>query len=216
MAESTHVIADKHLVMLIGPTAVGKSTVMNAVVAQDNEFKRVLGFTTRPPRSNDEPGQYRYMSHQTVEELIAAGQVLQHVVNPANGHVYGTTGADYPGRYNVKDTLSRAVADFRQLPFESTRVISLTVPAGPWHQWLDMRYPEPSTERTMRLREAKESIEWSLQQTASHTWLINQPGRENDVAKSLIDMVRGGESQYSVPQEAQKLLRLVNDLLSYN
>lgn len=208
-------LADKTLVMLVGPTAVGKSTIMNAVAQRHPEFKRVTGFTTRDPRPNDEPGQYRYLSEVAVRHLIETGLVLQYVVNPGNGQIYGTTLEDYPGTYNMKDTLSIAVDEFKQIPFKGHQTISLTVPPDSWKQWLLQRYPEPSDERTSRLREAQSSIEWSLGQTAAHQWLVNYQGTVNDVADRLTKLAKSPDYDAPTPDEPKRMLDMIHDLLSY-
>lgn len=205
----------KTLVMLVGPTAVGKSTIMNVVFKQDARFARVSGFTTRQPRPNDEPGLYRYLNMDTANAMIGAGELLQHAVNPANGHMYGTSIEDYPGIYNMKDTLSSAVSEFRTLPFERHVVISLTVPANTWQAWLLSRYPEPGTERENRLREAKASIEWSLEQTSDHAWLVNHSGDARAVAAELVALATGTKATQLTPNEPIRMLQMIDDLLSY-
>lgn len=215
MTEPGDALQHKNLVMLVGPTAVGKSTIMNEVVLRDGDFARATGFTTREPRSNDEPGQYRYVSHESVQNMIKNRQVLQSVANPANGHVYGTSVEDYPGAYNMKDTLSIAVEEFKRIPFKSHTVISITVSPELWVEWLNLRYQIPSAERTKRLQEAKTSVEWSLHQNGDHQWLVNHSGDKHSVAESLIAMVRHPSSDVSAPTEARKMLAMINDLLSY-
>lgn len=201
--------------MLVGPTAVGKSTVMNEAVRRDKDFVRATGFTTRPQRANDEPGQYRYVDAASLQSLIDQGHVLQYVTNPGNGQTYGTSLEDYPGRFNMKDTLSLAVQEFTRLPFKDHLVISLTVPPDTWKEWLYARYPQPSAERTERLLEAKSSLEWSLRQTNAHHWLINCRGAVGDVADQLIAMSRHPDYDMPVPTEPVKMLEMIDDLLSY-
>lgn len=208
-------ISAKTLVMIVGPTAVGKSTIMNHAVKLDNRFKRVGGFTTRPPRSDDEPGLYRYPSLDEVYREQDEGTILQYITNPANGHVYGTSVYDYPGEYNLKDTLSNAVDDFKRLPFMAIHTVSVSGTTDAWRDWLTTRYPQPSTERTMRLKEAKRSIEWSLAQTTNHHWLINRPNAANEAAQELIDLIlRPHETMLNPPDEPRKMLELIDDLLS--
>jgi guanylate kinase len=208
-------LLDKTLVMLVGPTAVGKSTLMNAVVARHPEFKRVTGFTTRDPRPNDEPGQYRYLSEQSLGQLVKQNHILQQVTNPANGQIYGTTAEDYPGTYNLKDTLSIAVDAFKRIPFKQHQTFSLTVPVESWRQWLLQRYPDPSDERTSRLLEAKSSIEWSLGQTSAHQWVVNHQGSIDAVADRLARLVRSPRYDVPTPDEPQRMLDMIQDLLSY-
>ena len=204
----------KTLIMLVGPTAVGKSTIMNKVVELDGEFGRVSGFTTRPKRPGDEAGLYRYLSHDEADELIQSESVVQYALNPANNQIYGTELRDYPYAFNMKDTLSGAVEHFISLPFSDYRIVSISVPVEPWLSWLDERHPVGSSERVTRLQEAKQSIEWSLRQSDRHAWIVNNPGDVDAAAASLIDSIRSpGENK--PPQDALDMLKAIDDLLSY-
>ena len=51
-------LQDKKLVMLVAPSAMGKSTIVHEVLACDARFGRVRSFTTRPPRADDAPEQF--------------------------------------------------------------------------------------------------------------------------------------------------------------
>ena len=211
--ESLH---DKTLVMIIGPTAVGKSSLMNEVVSIDAEFSRVSGFTTREPRANDEPGLYRYLTNAAARHVIEQGEVVQFAIHPTTGDMYGTQLKDYPKRFNLLDTLSTVVEGLQSLPFKSTITISLTTDPRAWQTWLLNRYPEADDEqRIKRLEEARQSIEWSMAQTTDHFWLVNQPNNLRATAEQLIAIVRGETSPTTMPDEAPQLLNAVKSLLSY-
>lgn len=207
-------LAEKILVMVVGPTAVGKSTVMNRVVELDSQFGRVSGFTTRDKRSSDEVGLYRYVSRQEAERIIGSDQLVQYALNPANDQVYGTEQNDYTDTFNMKDTLSTAVENFMKLPFERHMVVSLTVAVESWLQWLNERHPKGSPERKTRLQEAKRSIEWSLAQHKNHSWIVNDPHDVTTAATSLISAVRSNGSA-DIPDQPRKMLAAIDDLLSY-
>lgn len=206
---------DKTLVMVVGPTAMGKSTVMNEATKLDAEFARVSGVTTRAPRPNDEPGLYRYLSQAEADRLIAARELVQYAIFPTTGMLYGTEPRDFPGRFNLLDTLYNAVEPAMKLPFNRHVVVSLTAPAEAWQEWLSYRYPSRTDEYYKRLQEAKQSLEWSLAQSANHHWLVNQPDQLQETARQLIAVARGERTAQETPSEARNLLQTVNDLLSY-
>ena len=208
-------LTKKVFVMIIGPTAIGKSSIMNEVARLDPDFRRVSGFTTRAPRENDEPGLYRYLTDKEAEALIQHHQAVQYIRHPTTGMIYGTEAFDYPGDYNLKDTLTEAVKGDRELPFARTVTVSITTDPATWQRWLEERFPEDSDERTKRLRESKQSIEWSLAQTGQHQWLINTAERLSESAQELIRCIRDPALQTDTPSEATKLLAMANDLLSY-
>lgn len=201
--------------MIVGPTAVGKSSLMNQVAAQDSEFGRVSGFTTREPRPNDEPGLYRYLTNGAARQLVEKGEVVQFAIHPTTGDMYGTQPQDYPRRFNLLDTLSTVVDGMRALPFNNVITISLTTDPTAWQNWVLSRYPEPSEERTKRLNEAVQSIEWSMAQSANHFWLVNRPNDLATTANELINIVRSGNGRANPPAEAPGLLQVAKSLLSY-
>lgn len=200
--------------MLVGPTATGKSTIMNRVAELDRDFGRVSGFTTRAKRANDEAGLYRYLTTEEAKQIINSDQVVQYALNPANGQIYGTDIGDYRHPFNMKDTLSGAVAGYRKLPFKAHRTISVTVPTDAWIGWLDTRHPKGSPERKTRLLEAKQSIEWSLEQHVEHSWIVNRPNDVTSAALELINSVRSGIVS-DCPDEVTIMLSRIDDLLSY-
>ena len=208
-------LATKTLVMIVGPAGIGKSTIMNEIVAQSDDFARVTDFTTRPPRPNDEPGIYRYLSVNDAATLVEHGQAVQYAVHPTTSAVYGTEAEDYPAPFNVLDTLSGVVESLRQLPFRHTVTISLTAAPHTWHDWFLSRYPEPSDERTKRLNEARQSITWSLAQTTQHHWLLNEAGEQANVAAEAIKIARGESNGLpGLQDDASHLLAIIDELLS--
>lgn len=202
------VLAGKYLVMLVGPSGVGKSTLMNQVVRQSSEFGRITGFTTRSPRPDDEPGMYRYYSKDEVQQKVTTGGLVQHAEFPTTGHIYGTEAHDYPARYNLKDTMANAVDEFRRLPFADTVTIGLTAPAEQWRAWFLSRYPGPSDEALKRLEEAKLSISWCLSDSRTY-WLSNSEGSLAPTSTRLIEIATTRPSHYGSPTEPRAMLELI-------
>jgi len=200
-------LQDKTLIILVGPTAIGKSTLMNKVIRLHPEFGRVTGFTTRGPRPNDEPGQYRYLIKEEVERKIANNELVQYAIFPTTKQIYGTEILDYVKTYNIKDILANAVDSFRLLPFQKTITISLTAPAQEWRKWFLSRYPKPSDEAMKRLEEAKLSIEWSLSDTETY-WLENLPDHLANTAQALIDIAIDQPPRV-VPEDPAAILQLI-------
>ena len=208
-------IADKTLVMIVGPAAVGKSSLMHAVVRQDPRFAYVRSFTTRPDRG-DGVSTYQHITEEMALSLQASGAALTLIRHPTTGHAYGTTPESYPARFNLLDTLSGSVGLYRRLPFGRTVTVSLTADPDDWQRWLLGRYPQPGEERTKRLREAVSSIRWSLDQTDGHHWLVNVPDGLDDTAGHLIRLAKKPETgPEPAPPEAVRMLALAESLLSY-
>lgn len=208
-------LSNKTLVMIVGPTAVGKSTLMHEVARLDSRFGYVRSFTTRPERDG-EASTYRHMSEHAATRLYDEGKTVTFFRHPTTQVIYGTTAESYGHEFNLLDTLSGSVELYRSLPFERTITISLTTDPDEWLEWIQNRFPNPSEERTKRLREAIASIEWSLSQAGDHYWVVNQPNDLQKSARRIIDIV-SGRSIDGTPQppEAAKLRERAKSLLSY-
>ena len=194
--EVTRQLGGKSIVMLVGPAAIGKSSVMEKVIQLDPRFKRVPVFSTRTPRPDDEPGMFRNIPHddEHVTQLlnkIEAGDVVQYAIHPTQGTIYGTDITDYPGEYNLLATLSGAVGQMRRLPFHESHTIGLITPAKNWKEWFTDRYPDGHPERSKRLMEAALSMEWLIEEDIEDkvTWILNTPGHPNKAAAEIIASV---------------------------
>lgn len=202
------IISDKTLVMVVGPTAVGKSTVMNMVANTYRDYGYVESFTTRAPREN-ENGSYRFIALDEAYQLIDSGQTITNFKHPTTGDIYGTTASSYPQDYNLLDTLSTSVDEYRSLPFEQTLTITLTASPSQWLEWFLSRYPSDNPEARKRLAESAQSIKWSLsdQQTS---WLVNQAGDIASTASQLVKLVnQPPSSENAAPAEAYAMLELI-------
>jgi len=194
-------IKDKSLVMLVAPTATGKSFLINEIVKQDTDFRVMPIFTTRDPRPDDDPRYFRILPHaetplsQLLDD-IDAKQVVQYAVHPTTKRIYGTTIEDYPGRFNLLATLSHAVAPLQKLPFASTHILGLVAEPTTWKQWFLTRYPQASDERTKRVKEAVSSLEWLIAHDRDIHWVVNYPQKAPDIATSIINKVKYNQPQH--------------------
>lgn len=182
-------LGTRTLIMLVAPTAMGKSTIMNTAVQLDSRFARVRSFTTRPHRSNDEPGQYIYLSDADLVHERSHGTVVTETTFPNTGYTYGTLYTSYSGEFCLLDTLANSVAIYRALPFHRTLTVSLVASPEDWCAWFVSRYPEHSDMAVKRLKEAELSIAWSLQDPET-AWLVND-GTPEAAAQTLIDLIHG-------------------------
>jgi guanylate kinase len=69
------------LVVLSGPSGVGKDAVLDEFARRGHEFHRVITCTTRPPRDGERDGvDYYFVSDAEFDRLIAGGGLLEHAV----------------------------------------------------------------------------------------------------------------------------------------
>lgn len=87
---SEQIDAPPRLIVLAGPTAVGKGTIEAELKRRHPDLYISVSATTRPPRPGEIDGQhYHFLSSEEFERLIAQGQMLEWAV-VHKVHKYGT------------------------------------------------------------------------------------------------------------------------------
>lgn len=77
------------LVVISGPSGVGKDTIIKRLLSLDRDLTYSVSCTTRAPRPGEVEGvHYRFVSRQQFEDLVKRGHFLEHA--SYNGHLYGT------------------------------------------------------------------------------------------------------------------------------
>ncbi len=78
----------KNILIIAGPSAVGKTTLANALFAADPRFEFVRSVTTRAPRGDSFDDEYIYITEAEFRHLIDTAGVLEHTEYA--GNLYGT------------------------------------------------------------------------------------------------------------------------------
>ena len=185
-------------VCFVGATCMGKTTLMDALVALDSSrYGKTRNFTTRPPRADDDPKRYYYFEHTDaglapVLKRIAQHENLQHNINPYTLTMYGSEISDYPHAYNLGDIFSSSIDGFRQLGFGKLRIFSVVTSPDAWLARIEERFPQRHPNRQARLQEAADSLNWSLaQDSPDHAWVINPPEHIETAITSVDSVIRG-------------------------
>ena len=77
------------LIVLTGPSGVGKGTLLHALSAKHPELYLSISATTRPPRQGEIDGQhYYFVNRDRFEQMVAAGELLEWAEYA--GNYYGT------------------------------------------------------------------------------------------------------------------------------
>lgn len=79
---------DKNILIIAGPSAVGKTTLATALFESDPRFEFVRSVTTRAPRGDSFDDEYIYVSQDEFRHLIETSGVLEHTEYA--GNFYGT------------------------------------------------------------------------------------------------------------------------------
>jgi guanylate kinase len=112
------------LIVLSGPSGVGKGTVRKEIFSQpNNDFEYSISMTTRAPREGEVDGvDYFFKSKEEFEELIRRGKLLEYA--QFVGNYYGTP-VDY-----VRATLDSGKDVFLEIEVKGARQVREKFPEG--------------------------------------------------------------------------------------
>lgn len=112
------------LIVLSGPSGVGKGTVRKAIFERDdNEFQYSVSMTTRPKREGEVEGvDYYFRTKEEFETMIEAGEMLEYAEYV--GNYYGT-----PLTY-VNKTLDEGKDVFLEIEVQGAQQVKDKVPDG--------------------------------------------------------------------------------------
>jgi len=110
------------LVVLAGPTAVGKGTVAAALRADHPEVWLSVSATTRPPRPGEVDGvHYRFVTPERFDAMVADGELLEWAVVHGT-HRYGTP------RAPVEAALAEGRPALLEIDLQGARQVRQTMP----------------------------------------------------------------------------------------
>lgn len=109
------------LVVLSGPSGVGKGTVVRAVRGRLGDVYVSVSATTRPPRPGERDGvDYWFRTPEQFEAGVRAGEFLEHAVYA--GHRYGTP------RGPVQERLAAGVPVLLEIDLQGAEQVRAQVP----------------------------------------------------------------------------------------
>ena len=116
-------MSDEHrLVVLAGPTAVGKGTVAAYVRDHHPDVWLSVSLTTRPPRPGETDGvHYHFVTQERFDALVAQGEMLEYAVVHGT-HSYGTP------RRPVLDALAAGRMALLEIDLQGARQVRWTMP----------------------------------------------------------------------------------------
>jgi guanylate kinase len=152
--------ARSRLIVLAGPTAVGKGTVAAHIQEHHPEILLSVSATTRTPRPNEIDGEhYFFVDDARFDDLIARGELLEYAT-VHNAHRYGTPRAPIEqalaeGRTVLLEIDLQGARQVREAAPDATLVFLLPPSWDELVQRLIGRGTEDDEERSRRLRTAR-------------------------------------------------------------
>lgn len=114
-------MAEGTFVLIIGPTAVGKSSVLAEVLARRPDAIHVLSTTCRAPRRNETPDvDMHFLSCDAFQERAAAGDFFEHA--QYSQHWYGTS------RSGLRRALEASPLAIKIVEIQGARIIKRLMP----------------------------------------------------------------------------------------
>ncbi len=174
------------LLVLAGPTAVGKGTVAAHIRENHPEIHLSVSATTRAPRPGEQDGvHYFFVDDDEFDRMIAAGELLEHAT-VHNRFRYGTP------RRPIEEALANGKTVLLEIDLQGARQVRAADPAATlvfllppsWDELVQRlvgRGTEDAEERTRRLRTAK--VELAAQSEFDHR-VVNE-----DVATAAREVV---------------------------
>ncbi|WP_323793538.1 guanylate kinase [Nocardioides sp.] len=153
----------RRLVVLAGPTAVGKGTVATAVRERHPEVWLSVSATTRAPRPGEVDGvHYHFVDDATFDAMVADGRLLEWAVVHRAAR-YGTP------RGPVEESLAQGRPSMLEIDLQGARQVRETMPEAifvflkppSWDELVRRlvgRGTETAEERESRLTTAREEL----------------------------------------------------------
>ncbi len=183
-------LATSTALLIVGPAAIGKSSILDTIAKLDSRFSRTGSISTRPQYARDQPGMHSHYSQKALLEKIAARTLVQYAIHPTTQYIYATTPDMYKSPFNMLETLPVAADYFHHLSFHKLFIFYIVTEPLVWKEWFEARYHDDDTEYRKRAREATTNLEWALEQPdSSLIWVRNSPDAQQETARQIIRAV---------------------------
>lgn len=187
------------LVVLAGPTAVGKGTVAADVRKQHPEVWLSVSATTRKPRPGEQDGvHYWFVSDEAFDAMIERGELLEWAVVHKRAR-YGTP------RKPVEEALAKGLPALLEIDLQGARQVRETMPGARFvflmpPSWDELvrrlvgRGTETDEERERRLETARDEL---AAEGEFDVTIVNH--EVHSAAEELVDlMVLDGEHRFDL------------------
>lgn len=208
-------LAEKTLVALIGPFAIGKSYLSRTIAEIDPAFSEMGTISTRERDLRDPDHDRTGTSREDFVRMIENNELAQFKVHDELGQLYGSDLQSFRSDRIVTPALAGSLQSFENAGFGEIIPVGVVADPDIWQAWLSERREKPKYRQ--RLREAEVSLNWLQQELARTNIPIienipnspERPGRINATARDIIKITNGDTSVAMKPHKARAIMDMM-------
>ena len=158
----SHATSRGTLFVVSSPSGGGKGTIIRHVLEDVGNLSYSVSYTTRAPRQGEVDGrEYFFVSRETFQEMVAAGEFLEWAC--VHGNLYGTAKSQVIEETNagadiILEVDVQGAASVRQLLMDSVSIFILPPSYEVLKQRLITRGTDSPEELAIRLRNAPDEL----------------------------------------------------------
>ncbi len=112
-----------NLIVVAAPSGAGKTSLVNAVLAEDPGLALSISYTTRSPRPGEQNGrEYHFVDPATFGAMLGRGEFLEHA--EVHGNRYGTS------RKRIEEALERGSDVVLEIDWQGARQVRRLYPGA--------------------------------------------------------------------------------------
>ncbi|UCF43182.1 MAG: guanylate kinase [Planctomycetota bacterium] len=183
------------VVIVSGPSGVGKSTICEKAVKQLNNAYLSVSVTTRPKAESEVDGEdYRFISEEEFKEQFNKGLLLEHA--KVFGHHYGTP------KDKVDEALQAGKTVILEIDVQGGKQVKMVYPDSTMIFILPPTQRELAERMSFRAREDAETAEGRLDEAGTEiaaAWQYYEHMVINDdldqAVKEVVQIIEGSQGQ---------------------
>ena len=184
------------LIILSGPSGVGKGTVCRALLEKMPQLKLSVSATTRPPRPGEIEGRdYFFLTDAHFQRLAAENSFLEWAV--VHGHRYGTLKEKVAEVISARGDLLLEIdiQGGEQIRRQRPEAVSIFM-APPSMEALFRRITDRGTEDTIRIRQRLETARREVEAYRTYDYLVVND-RVESTAELLASIIKAEKCRVS-------------------
>ncbi|HSK92902.1 MAG TPA: guanylate kinase [Candidatus Angelobacter sp.] len=179
------------LVVVSGPSGVGKSTIVAELGRRRPQVVPIVTATTRPQRPDEIDGvHYHFLGREAFEELIATDGLLEHANN--HGHWYGTPigqvrGILAAGRDAILTISPEGARNVRRLVPDALLIFVMP----PSMDDLDERLRQRGSESEASMERRRQDAERWIAESGDYDYVVvNETDRPEEAADRIWEIIQ--------------------------